>query len=228
MGEKVYMRKYFLVLWLYAYAALQLKPADEIGSILLTNLVDFASKPRILNMHSTQVFILPGLNNSGPQHWQTLWELEHGFTRVQQKDWDTPVCEDWINTIDEAIKTYPPDQVVLIGHSLACCTIAHWAGRYKRTIKAALLVGPSDVEAPSYPAGTSGFTPMPLQRLPFRSIVVASSDDQYVTMERAVYFANCWGSQLIDIGALGHINSASNIGSWPEGYKILQSLINMV
>ena len=178
-------------------------------------------------MHSHQIFILPGLNNSGPEHWQTYWEQQYGFTRIQQKDWDTPVCKDWISTIDKAIANHPSEEVVLVGHSLACCTIAHWARQYNRTIKAALLVGPSDVEAPSYPPGTSGFAPMPLQRLPFKSIVVASSDDQYVSMERALYFASCWGSELIDVGALGHINSASNIGHWPEGYNILQSLINI-
>jgi len=178
-------------------------------------------------MHSHQIFILPGLNNSGAEHWQTYWEQQYGFTRIQQKDWDTPVCKDWITTIDQAISNHPSEEVVLVGHSLACCTIAHWARQYNRTIKAALLVGPSDVEAPSYPPGTSGFAPMPLQRLPFKSTVVASSNDQYVTMERALYFARCWGSELIDVGALGHINSASNIGHWAEGYKILQSLLNM-
>lgn len=178
-------------------------------------------------MNSLRCFILPGLNNSGPQHWQTFWEHKYGFTRIEQANWDAPVCEDWMATIDASIKDYPPDQVVLIGHSLACCTIAHWASQYKRRIKAALLVGPSDVEAPSYPRGTLGFTPMPLQQLPFDSIVVASSNDQYVSMERATHFANCWGSRLVAVGALGHINSASGIGNWTEGYEILQSLIKM-
>ena len=49
------------------------------------------------------VFMLPGLYNSGPLHWQTHWENEYGFTRVIQQDWETPVCEDWISTIDNTI-----------------------------------------------------------------------------------------------------------------------------
>jgi predicted alpha/beta hydrolase family esterase len=177
-------------------------------------------------MGSYHCFILPGLNNSGPQHWQTFWENEYGLTRIQQHDWDTPVCNDWIANVDAVVKQYPPEEVVLVGHSLACCTIAHWARAYNRKIKAALLVGPSDVEASSYPPGTTGFTPMPLNKLPFSSIVVASTDDEYVSFERAAYFAECWGSGLVTAGALGHINSASNLGHWPAGYQILQTLIN--
>jgi len=87
-----------------------------------------------------------------------------------------------------------------------------------------LLVAPSDVDAPSYPPGTSGFDPMPLFRLPFPSVTVASSDDFYVSLPRAIYFAGQWGSRLVNMGALGHINSASNLGDWPEGYELLRSL----
>jgi predicted alpha/beta hydrolase family esterase len=172
------------------------------------------------------IFIHPGLNNSGPQHWQTYWENEYGFIRINQRDWDAPVCKEWISTIDDTISGYPLEQVILIGHSLACNTIVNWAKEYRHVIKAALLVGPSDTEAPSYPPGTTGFKPMPLFKLPFPSIVVASSNDEYVSLERAHFFADSWGSQVINVGDKGHINSSSNLGSWPEGYAILQTLIN--
>ena len=175
-------------------------------------------------MSDTFCFILPGLNSSGPRHWQSRWEELYGFIRIHQRDWDTPVCEDWIRTVDEVITPFPPAKVILIGHSLGCCTIAHWAQRYQRVIKGALLVGPSDVEAPSYPPGTTGFTPMPLQPLPFSSIVVASSNDFFVTPERAEYFASQWGSRLVSIGHRGHINAASGLGDWPEGYQLLKTL----
>lgn len=176
-------------------------------------------------MASSSVFILPGLYNSGPQHWQTHWENKYGFTRINQKDWDTPVCEDWISTIDNVIKQQPLSETILIAHSLACCTVIHWARQYNRVIKGALLVGPSDNEAPSYPPGTVGFTPMPLYKLPFPSIVIASTNDEYVTLERAHFFAGAWGSELINIGDCGHINSASDLGLWPQGYEQLQKLL---
>ncbi|MFT3936123.1 MAG: alpha/beta hydrolase [Chitinophagaceae bacterium] len=176
-------------------------------------------------MQSTYCFILPGLNNSGPEHWQTYWEQRYNMTRIQQRDWDAPVEEEWTETIEKALQNTPLDKVVLIAHSLACCTVVKWAERYQHTIKGALLVGPSDTEAPSYPPGTTGFTPMPLYRLSFPSIVVASSNDFYVSMERARFFANNWGSKFVEAGALGHINASSGIGDWPQGYTILQTLI---
>ena len=176
-------------------------------------------------MQSNHVFTIPGLYNSGPQHWQTHWEYEYGFTRIHQQNWEEPVCSDWIKTIDDTIIQCPIEQVILIGHSLACCTIVKWASRYQRIIKGALLVGPSDTEAPGYPPGTTGFTPMPLNKLPFPSIIIASSNDEYVSLERATFFADHWGSKLVNIGPLGHINSASDLGNWPGGYQQLNKLM---
>ncbi len=49
------------------------------------------------------VFILPGLFNSGHHHRQTHWENEYRFTRIHQQDWETPVCETWINMIGETV-----------------------------------------------------------------------------------------------------------------------------
>jgi hypothetical protein len=175
-------------------------------------------------MSSNFYFILPGLNNSGPQHWQTRWEVLYGFTRIHQRDWDKPDKDDWVHTINEVIAPFPPERVVLIAHSLACCAIAHWADRYAPYIKGALLVAPSDVEGPNYPPGTTGFTPMPLSPLLFPSIVVASDDDRYVSLVRAAWFAGKWGSNFIDIGNKGHINADSGLGDWPEGYDILKTL----
>jgi uncharacterized protein len=169
-------------------------------------------------------FVLPGLNSSGPQHWQTRWEERYGYTRIHQRDWDYPDADDWIHTINEVIAPFPPDSVILIGHSLACCTIVRWAERYGRMIKGAFLVAPSDTEAPSYPPGTTGFTPMPLFTLPFPSIVVASTNDYYVPPEKAAYFAKSWGSRLVSIGDRGHINSDSGLGDWTQGHELLQTL----
>ena len=108
------------------------------------------------------ILILPGLGNSGPQHWQSLWEKEHHFSRVEQQDWDNPVCADWIETINTEIKKHNPEEVILVAHSLACTTVAYWAQKFNIKIKGALLVAPSDTEAASYPPGTIGFTPVPL------------------------------------------------------------------
>jgi uncharacterized protein len=173
----------------------------------------------------SKIFILPGLNNSGEQHWQTVWEKKYPeFVRIQQRDWDAPVCSDWIQTIDKAISIHPLQEVILVGHSLGCATIAFWSQRYKKKIRGALLVAPSDTEAPSYPPGTSGFKPMPIQKLAFRSFTVTSNNDVYVTPERAQYFADQWGSELVNIGDAGHINAASSLADWPFGIELLKRL----
>jgi predicted alpha/beta hydrolase family esterase len=176
---------------------------------------------------NADVFILPGLNNSGPEHWQTKWETHFGFRRINQEDWDRPHCEDWIKRIQESLANYKDENILLAAHSLACCTIVHWSNKFRRRIKGALLVGPSDVEAPGYPLGTTGFAPMPLDLIPFPTIVIASSNDEYVSLERATYFAGKWNSLLVNIGPSGHINSASALGLWPEGIAWLEKLDRM-
>lgn len=168
---------------------------------------------------------MPGLYDSGPEHWQSYWERTRGdCVRVKQRDWETPARSDWVDTLDAAVARFrsPP---VIVAHSLGCCTVAHWARTTRRHARAALLVAPSDVEAPSYPPGTVGFVPMPLERLPFATIVVASTNDEYVSMERAAEFARAWGARLVDIGAAGHINSASGLGAWLDGQRLLEELL---
>jgi predicted alpha/beta hydrolase family esterase len=40
----------------------------------------------------TNNFIIPGLGNSGPEHWQTYFENSaENFLRINQQEWDAPV-----------------------------------------------------------------------------------------------------------------------------------------
>jgi predicted alpha/beta hydrolase family esterase len=170
------------------------------------------------------ILIIPGLGNSGPEHWQSIWEKQFNLIRVEQQDWETPVCADWIKTLNDYVNQHNPTEVILVGHSLACATIAYWAREFNVTIKGALLVAPSDTEADTYPEGTTGFSPVPLIKLPFKSIVVMSTNDYYVSPERAQLFADSWGSKLINIGDATHINASSNLGEWEEGLALLKEL----
>ncbi len=172
----------------------------------------------------THYFIVPGLGNSGPQHWQTWFQSQLiNVQRIQQKEWDAPDCAGWIKGMNDALEGYELSNVVLIGHSLGCATIAHWATQTNKIIKGALLVAPSDIESPVYEFPATGFTPIPLQKLPFKTIVVASNDDVWVTPARAAYFAQSWGSKLITIGNAGHINAASGHYNWQQGLDLLQA-----
>jgi uncharacterized protein len=172
-----------------------------------------------------QVLIHPGLENSGEEHWQTEWEKQFpAFVRVPQKEWNKPVMSEWIKMLDETIMSYDPANVIVVAHSLACSTFGYWAATYRRNIKGALLVGPSDTEAKTYPAGTTGFSPMPMTIFSFPSVTVISADDVYVSVERATLFANAWGSEVVNIGNAGHINADSKFGLWEFGLTLLRDL----
>ena len=172
----------------------------------------------------TVYLIVPGVTNSSPQHWQSLWETQfpEKFRRIEQAEWDTPVCADWTETIEAEVQKESPETVVLVAHSLGCTAVAHWAKRFGTRIKGALLVAPSDCEAETYNFDTKGFAPVPLEKLPFRSLVIASTDDEYISLERAEQFAESWGSEFVNVGAKGHINASAGFGEWNEGLEFLK------
>lgn len=175
------------------------------------------------------VLTLSGLWNSGPEHWQTHWERKHPeFVRVPHRDYNNPVRDEWVEELDAAIAASdgPP---ILVAHSLGVQLVVQWArSQSDLKIAGALLVAPSDTEAPSYPVPANGFAPVPLDKLPFPTIVAASSNDPFVSPARARQFADAWGSQFVALGDLGHINGDSNLGDWPAGAKLLEQLCAQV
>lgn len=172
------------------------------------------------------ILIVPGLFNSGPDHWQSHWQRALSTAeRVEQSDWQRPTLGDWTASLMEAVRRRPG--AILVGHSLGCALIAHLAGiRGDRGIAGALLVAPADVNRQG-PAGRllEGFSPLPRQRLPFPSLVVASRDDPYVEIDRARAFAQGWGADFVDLGCAGHINVESGYGPWIGGQSLLRRLI---
>lgn len=178
----------------------------------------------MLNQNNNYL-IVPGHGNSGPHHWQAYFEREGAnVKRIEQKDWNTPVCSDWVLNINNAVARYDPGSVILIGHSLGCVAIAHWSARHRIKIKGVMLVAPSDVTVIQNYFPSTGFIPMSTEKLCFDSIIVASTNDPWVSLERAGLFAANWGSKLINIGDAGHINADSGHGPWPEGLDILKQL----
>lgn len=173
-----------------------------------------------------RVLVVPGHGNSGPAHWQSIWEtIKPGeWQRLQVSDWERVVCDDWTRAIDRQIATLG-DDAVIVAHSLGCLAAAHWAARHTRRVRAALFVAVPDPTAPLFPAALSiGFSPLPSGRLPLRSIVVASSDDPYGSTDYARSCAHAWGSDFVEVGAHGHLNADSGLGDWPEGYRLLERL----
>lgn len=175
------------------------------------------------------VFLLPGLDGSGPGHWQTRWQALLPQARwVAQRDWSAPRREEWVAKLDAAVRA-SAGPIVFAAHSLGCATAVSWAAVFGRAphahkVVGALLVAPPDVERADAPAAVRDFAPMPLIVLPFRSLVVASTDDPWCALARARTWAACWGAQWQELGAYGHINAASGLADWDQGQRWLRQL----
>ncbi len=172
-----------------------------------------------------RTLLLPGWQDSGPTHWQSRWEALHGHERVTQADWLWPRRGDWMARLDEVLLD-DDRPAVLVAHSLGCHLVAAWAAHSGHTarVRAALLVAPPDVEREDMPPNLFNWRPAVRQRLPFPSVVVASGNDPYATLERAQGLAADWGSTLHLAGALGHLNGDSGLGDWPEGLALMHGL----
>lgn len=174
---------------------------------------------------TTNYFIIPGLGGSGWDHWQTYFEnTQENFRRIEQKDWENPNIEEWVNNVDKAIANYDPESVVLVAHSLGCLTVAEWSKRFNRKIKGALLVAPPDADLLQEKLHRKLFEETTAKKINTRTIVVASSNDHWASIDRAKKYAEGWGSEFINIGNAGHINNLSGYGEWKQGLEILKAL----
>jgi hypothetical protein len=173
-------------------------------------------------MSNPTVIIVPGWRNSGPGHWQTLWaDRLPGAVRVEQDDWLWPKRQPWVERLSETVLAQS-GPVVLVAHSLGCITTAHLPEAVASRVQGALLVAPADPERRGVLAD---FAPVPYQRLPYRSVLVASDNDPFCPVRLAGAYARAWGSEFVRVPRAGHINVDSGHGEWPLGQALLQSLL---
>ncbi|MGD3108717.1 RBBP9/YdeN family alpha/beta hydrolase [Streptomyces sp. YGL11-2] len=174
--------------------------------------------------------IIPGIDGSDGQHWQTLWERQWGTSavRISPASWSTPELEDWGDAVgaayDEARRL--GDRVVLVAHSLGCWAVSTWLDANPSSpVAGAFLAAPPDPHGPAFPRqAAASFTTVSAQPLPCPALVVGSLDDPYCTPEAATDLAARWAAQWHVTGPHGHLNSASGLGPWPDGRKLLDSL----
>lgn len=170
--------------------------------------------------------MLPGWQNSGPNHWQSRWERSHGYLRVEQHDWQRPLRGDWIARLEDVLLGCS-EPAVLVAHSLGCLTAAAWAAHSQNTqlVKAALLVAPPDTGRDDIRPMLPGWV-VPFQKLPFKAIVFASSNDPFCDLAQAQRFASGWDARLVELGERGHINAESGLDDWPEAHAELLQLMS--
>ncbi|MEN2468773.1 RBBP9/YdeN family alpha/beta hydrolase [Burkholderia sp. GS2Y] len=172
------------------------------------------------------IVIVPGIGNSGPDHWQSHWEAAHaGAIRMAPASWDAPGLRDWIAALDEAVAQAdaPP---VLICHSLGCLLFAHWRAASTRVVRGALLVAVPDPGGPRFPAAASAFAKLPggdFGGVPV--LAIASSDDEYDPSGRGLAWAGERGAMPLLLGPRGHLNAEAGLAEWPEGRALFTAFV---
>ncbi len=177
------------------------------------------------------ILIVPGLRDHVPEHWQTLLEQKLPNARsVPRMGSDKLSCAAWVSELDRSLAAIE-GPVVLVAHSAGVMITVHWALRHQRPIHGALLAAPPDFESPlpdGYPSQATllenGWLPTPRVRLPFPSIVAASTNDPLGRYERVASLAAAWGSRLVNVGAVGHLNPAAGYGPWPQAEAFVEEL----
>jgi len=174
--------------------------------------------------------IIPGINGSDQQHWQSLWEQrwDTSAVRIAPASWSAPDLDDWVSAVQSAydIASGRDNRVFLVAHSLGCWAASAWLSKIQPgQLGGALLVAPPDLQGPAFPrAAAPTFTELSAEPLPCPAILVGSSDDPYCDEDKAAALAAQWRARWHPAGACGHINSASGLGAWPLGQELLGSL----
>ncbi|MFF0189520.1 RBBP9/YdeN family alpha/beta hydrolase [Streptomyces sp. NPDC005244] len=181
------------------------------------------------------VVIVPGLRDHVEDHWQTLLavrltEADRTVVTVPPLTGDRLSREAGVANLHKVVSQIE-GPVVLIAHSAGVITTVHWAQQHEAEVYGALLVTPPDFERPlpdGYPApellAEHGWTPVPRSALPFPAVVAVSSDDPLGSVEHVRSLAADWGSRLVELGAVGHLNPASGHGPWPRAEELLREL----
>jgi uncharacterized protein len=178
------------------------------------------------------ILMVPGLRDHVAEHWQTLLQQKlPNAASVPPLEHDKLSCAARVAALDAALaKIEGP--VILVAHSAGVMITVHWALQHSREIHGALLAAPADLETPlpaGYPAldelAENGWHPIPRKPLPFPAIVGASRNDPLARFERVADMAKDWGSRLVDLGDVGHLNPAAGFGEWSMAETLIHELI---
>ncbi len=181
------------------------------------------------------VLVVPGLRDEVDDHWQTLLQRNlrkaaRPVASVLPMGRENLSCSARVAEIERTAQSIE-GPIVAVAHSGGCIMLAHWARRTQRAVRGALLATPPDFEKPM-PAGyptmealrAGGWLPVPRKPLPFPSIVAASRNDPLGRFSRVTALASDWGSEVVDLGHVGHLNPASGYGPWTKADSLIARL----
>lgn len=166
---------------------------------------------------AASLFIVPGLGDSGPGHWQSRLEAARpGTQRLRRAPWHAPDLEMWVAALSAELST--ARGVVIVAHSFGCLAAAKLLQRSPRDVRAALFV------APANPARFGLQSQFRAGTLDVPSVLVASDNDPWCPADESRRLALQWGSQFLSLGRAGHINVDSGHGRWAFGERLADTL----
>jgi uncharacterized protein len=167
-----------------------------------------------------RLLVVPGLNDSGPAHWQSwLQSLHRDALRVRQRDWSEPDLDRWAGRIVSTMERDDKARWVVAAHSFGCLALGRLAAlRPDLPIEAALLVAPADPDR----FGVAGL--LPQTALPYTSTLVGSRTDPWLSAAKARLWSLRWRSHFVDLGDAGHINAEAGFGPLPLAQRWVTSM----
>jgi uncharacterized protein len=85
-----------------------------------------------------------------------------------------------------------------------------------------LLVAVPDPEGSAFPREATGFSPVTTELRGKRITIVSSTDDPYSTSAYTLQRVAQWNAEQISLVSCGHINAASGLDDWAEGWSIVE------
>lgn len=165
-----------------------------------------------------KILLVPGLHNSGPDHWQSRWHEHFPYwQRMTGLPWEKPDLTVWSAKLASKLRSRR-SRVHLVAHSFGALTAIAAARLQPEKVASLFLVAPAD---PARFGIVDERLEGPLQ---VSAQLVVSRNDPWMSFERAEYWSRQWQVPLFDAGNAGHINAQSGHGDWHQGLELLGSL----
>lgn len=165
-----------------------------------------------------KILLVPGLHNSGPDHWQSRWHQQFPqWQRMLGLPWDKPDLTVWSAKLASKLRSRR-SRVHLVAHSFGALTAIAAARLQPDKVSSILIVAPADPARFGIPdEALAGSIKVSAQ-------LIASRNDPWMSFERAEYWSRKWQVPLFDAGEVGHINAQSGHGEWSQGLNLLNTL----
>ncbi|WP_439830505.1 RBBP9/YdeN family alpha/beta hydrolase [Aeromonas caviae] len=165
-----------------------------------------------------KILLVPGLHNSGPDHWQSRWHQQFPqWQRMMGLPWDKPDLTVWSAKLASKLRSRR-SRVHLVAHSFGALTAIAAARLQPDKVSSIFIVAPADPARFGIPDEVlAGSIKVSAQ-------LIASRNDPWMSFERAEFWSRQWQVPLFDAGEVGHINAQSGHGEWHQGLALLGTL----